>query len=68
MARWRAWRIASVEQTGERTFGPKPVARAGARLAGGSLRSDQSWTAGIAGEMTPKGVAATDPGAASRRS
>jgi len=62
MARWPAWRIASVEQTGERTFGPKPGARAGARLAGGSLRSDQSWTAGIARDMTLKGTAATDPG------
>jgi hypothetical protein len=68
MPRRPAWRIASVEHTGERTIGPKPGARAGARLAGGSLRSDQSWTAGIAGEMTPKGAAATDPGAASRRS
>jgi hypothetical protein len=68
MARSPAWRIASVEQTGERTFGPKPDARAGARLASGSLRSDQSWTAGIAGEMTVKGTAATDPRAASRRS
>jgi hypothetical protein len=68
MAHWPAWRIASVEQTGERTFGPQPGAPAGARLAGGSLQSDQSWTAGIAGEMTLKGTAATDPGAASRRS
>ena len=49
MARWPAWRIASVEQTG-------------ARLASGSLRSDQSWTAGIAGEMSLKGTAAADPG------
>jgi len=33
MARWPAWRIAPVEQTGERTFGPKPGGASGQWLA-----------------------------------
>jgi hypothetical protein len=39
---------------------PCQVHERGRALAAGSLRSDHSWT-GIAGEVTLKGTAATDP-------